>query len=307
MSCSPDKIQLLKAAIVPMQADGKLHELLNVVTGLGSKKVRISVSGRSVLIRRIQLPVMSEVELKSAIRFEAESHIPFPIKDCFLDFQIIGQNAAKKMMNVVLVAAKRDFVMSRLKMLEEIGVTPEVVDVDIFSLMNAFEILNEGSPDKSYGLLNIGHESATFAIVHEGTPFFVRDIAFGGKFVTLALAAQQGVTEENADAIKIGRSASDFKDFRLATEKGLEPLIDEVRHSIDYFENEVADELKYIWISGGGALSYEAAPVLSEQLGKEVALWDSTKKIEITGNVEHKFLAQHAAEMNVAIGLVLRG
>ena len=50
------------------------------------KRVRISMSGQSLLIRRIKLPLMTPVELKGAIRYEAESHIPFPVDDCLLDF-----------------------------------------------------------------------------------------------------------------------------------------------------------------------------------------------------------------------------
>jgi len=140
MTRSKDKLTLTRATVLPL--DGQPNENLTLIlkplveqlTGPG-RRVRVVLSGSSLLVRCVAMPQMSQVELKSAIRFEAENHIAFPIDDCILDFQIVSQIPDKKLMNVLLVAAKRDFIQERLKMLFDMEIHPEAIDVDTFALV----------------------------------------------------------------------------------------------------------------------------------------------------------------------------
>ena len=271
------------------------------------KRVRISMSGQSLLIRRIKLPLMTPVELKGAIRYEAESHIPFPIDDCVLDFQILNRAASEKTMSVLLVAAKRDFIMERLKVLEESGLRAELIDVDIFCLSNSFEMLSKQEESRVYGLLNIGHRVSSFMIVQDKSPYFVREIAFGGADVTKALMALKVLPENEADQLKKSKLPDQQDELQMATQRGFEPLVEELRHSVDYFENEAGEELSNVYLSGGGALSAGVSEFLSQELGKKVARWDNTSKMEVFQNIERQFIEEHSLEFNVAFGMVLRG
>ncbi len=305
--------KLLRVLILPVNAASpesatKAINLLFSQSPASNKRVRIAVAGgSSLLIRRIQLPTMSPAELKGAIRFEAESHIPFPVEECDIDFQILGQTEDKKMMNVMLVAVKKEFIKERLKLLGPANIIPEVIDVDIFCLINAYEVLGHTEGENTFGLLNIGHSVSSFAIVKDKQPFFVREIPFGALSITEALMEAKGLKKDEADRMKVELPPGSLADVQAAVEKGLEPLMDELRHSIDYVENETAEELKTIWLSGGGALSPGSAKILSEELGKQVSLWDNTKRLQIFGEIDQKYLSAHSLELNVALGMVLRG
>lgn len=286
-----DKFRLQRVSILPADAASpdltlKALRLLFDPQQPAPKRVRVSVSGggSTLLIRRIQLPNMTAAELRGAIRFEAEGHIPFPIEECLIDFQILNQTPDKKTMNVMLVAAKKQFIQERLKLLASVNIVPELIDVDIFCLINAYEVLGQEAGENTFGLLNIGHKVSSFAIVQDKLPFFVREIPFG------AAGVQR-----------------DAPDPHAAAAKGFEPLVDEMRHSIDYVENETGEELRTIKLSGGGALCPGTDKVLSEELGKDVKLWDNTKRLEIFGDIDQKYLSEHSAELNVALGMVLRG
>lgn len=270
-------------------------------------KWRISVAGPSVLMRRIQLPVMTPSELKGAILFEAESQIPFPINDCQLDFQILNNQPNNKTMSVLLVAAKKDFVRERLAALSALGLTPESIDVDIFCLMNAFESLGDDAGHKTFGLLNIGHSKSSFGILQDKTPFAMRDIPVGGADVTRALGLAMGIPEEEAEKIKISHEGAGKDELKNATQKGFEALAEEIKHAIDYFENETGEDLKTIWVSGGGALAEESTGILSEELEKQVQYWDNLKKIEALPEVDKKLLSDKSRLLNVALGMALRG
>ena len=313
IASSPDKFKLQRVSILPadLSSPASITAALKVLFDqypTSSRKVRISVSGgSSLLIRRIQLPSMTHAELKGAIRYEAESHIPFPIDDCLIDFQILNQSEDKKRMNVLLVAAKKDFIQERLKLVSAVNVLPDVIDVDIFCLINAYETLGQAPAESTFGLLNIGHKVSSFAIIQDKLPFFVREIPFGALGVTRAIAESKGMSEADADRFKIDRAPDTLAELKAAAQKGFEPMAEEMRHSIDYFENESGEELKSIWLSGGGALCPGTAEVLSEELGKNVSLWDNIKKMEVFGDIDQKFLNDHAAELNVALGMVMRG
>ena len=271
------------------------------------KSIRISLSGPSVIIRRIQLPIMTHSDLKGAIRFEAESHLPYAIEECALDFQILDQVPNQTMMNVLLVAAKRDLIQERLELLSPLGITPDVIDLDIFCIANAFEILHSGPENKVYGLLNIGHQQSSFTVIQDKMPFFVRDISSGGLSVTAALAEVRGISQAESEMLKVSREEGLLSDLRAATQKGFEPLIDELKNSIDFCEGEMGGPISAFWLSGGGAASYEAASVLSEAIGKPVSLWDNRKKMEIFKEIDARFMEEHAIELNVAFGMALRG
>jgi type IV pilus assembly protein PilM len=209
-------------------------------------------------------------------------------------------------MTVLLGAAKRDFILERLKMVSAAGIDPELVDVDVFCVANAFERLSEQNDAKTYGLLNVGHRGSSFLIMHEKSPYFVREIPVGGLSVTRALAELKSIEDSAADVLKKDRSPDQLADLRIATQKGFETLAEELKQSINYFENEAGEELKNVWISGGGSLSVGAAECLSEDLGIPVAPWSPVKKITLDG-VDAQYLDEHAPEFSVAFGMVLRG
>ncbi len=290
--------QVTHSNIVAVQGN-----LLNAVKELmksfpaPAKNVRISLTGPSLLIRRISLPTMTKNELKSAIRFEAEKHIPFPINDCILDSQILSQKSGQKEMSVLLVAAKRDFIQERLKLLSDAGLEADLIDVDIFSLYNAFEKFRDSALNlpKTYGLLNIGHQTSSLLIMREGTPFFVREISSGGSQVTKALMAQKNISEAEADQLKKNRDQSNLEVLKQATHQGFEKLLEGLNHSINYIENEAGEMVECVWISGGGALSTGAAEVLSEEIGRTFMAWEGPKVIK-----------ERPTEISVALGTALR-
>ncbi len=300
--------ELCRAESQPAGGEEDLKNVLQKMQVASASRLRVSLSGMSIITRFITMPAMSAKELQGAIRFEAETHIPFSIDECVLDHQVMKQDAATKQMTIALVAAKRDLVEARCKLLKDIGVHPEIIDLDVFCLLNAFETLNPGPVEISYGLLNIGHNASALAMVHDGLPVFAREIPHGGYHVTKALSEIAGVPEAQADAITIEKPAVSAENLRAATEKGFESLSEEVRHSIDYVETEIKSEVKKIFLSGGGALAAGAAESLAQELGKPVEFWDNRKKISVVSPaVDAAWMQKHAAELNVALGMALRG
>src|SRR5207249_4281379 len=103
-----------------------------------TKNVATSVSGHSVIVKRVPLPLMTEDELYDRIPSEASQHIPFDIADVNLSYQLL--ESMDSQMDVLLVAVKKDKILNHTNVLAQAGKTPVVVDIDAFGLQNCFEI-----------------------------------------------------------------------------------------------------------------------------------------------------------------------
>ena len=58
--------------------------------GIKSKQVATSVSGHSVIVKKISMASMPEDEIEAAVRNEAQQHIPFEMSDVNLDYQVLS-------------------------------------------------------------------------------------------------------------------------------------------------------------------------------------------------------------------------
>ena len=127
----------------------------------------IALSGHSVIIKRISLPVMSEEELAESIQWEAEQYIPFDVEDVNIAYQILkGTNlAGDGNMDVLLVAAKKDKINDYTAVVGQAGKNAALVDVDVFALQNAFEMNYEIDSGQTCALANIGANVTNVAVL----------------------------------------------------------------------------------------------------------------------------------------------
>ena len=86
-----------------------------------------SLSGHSVIIKKIDLPAMAPEELAESIQWEAEQYIPFDINDVKLDYQLLSPGGEGTPMEVLLVAVKRDKVNDYVSVISQSGRTPAIV------------------------------------------------------------------------------------------------------------------------------------------------------------------------------------
>jgi type IV pilus assembly protein PilM len=153
-----------------------------------TREVVASLSGNAVIVKKINLPVMTEAELSESIHWEAEQYIPFDIQDVNLDYQILSTQAGdgKGSMEVLLVAAKKDKITDYTDVIKKTGCTPVVVDVDAFAVQNAYEANYDIEPGAVVALLNAGASGVNINIVSGEQSLFTRDISMGGNAFTEA-------------------------------------------------------------------------------------------------------------------------
>ena len=169
-----------------------------------TRAVATAVSGHSVIVKRVSLPVMSEEELYDRIQSEASQHIPFDIADVNLDYQLL--ESLDSQMDVLLVAVKKDKILNHTNVLAQSGKTPTVVDIDAFALQNCYEMNYDPDPSQTVALLNVGASVMNINIVRGGIPLFTRDVSVGGNQYTDALQKELDLSYEDAERLKKGEA-----------------------------------------------------------------------------------------------------
>ena len=280
-----------------------------------TKDVVTSVSGHSVIIKKINLPMMTRSELEESIQWEAEQYIPFDINDVNIDVQILDPAGdASGQMEVLLVAAKKDMINDYTAIVQEAGLTPVVMDVDSFAIENAFELNYDVGPDDTVVLVNIGASLININILRGGMTTFTRDITLGGNQYTEEIQKQLNVSYEEAEALKIGGDI--IMDSQAVVPEEVETIIrqvsmnvaTEIQRSLDFYAATAAeDEIRGIFISGGTARVPGLARAIQEKTGLSVELVNAFRRIEIDEkafNVD--FLTEVGSMAAVAVGLAMR-
>ncbi len=279
-------------------------------TDIKAKDVTLSVSGHSsVIIKRIALPQMSEDELGDSIKFEAEQYIPFDIEDVSLDFQILGLAEEENMMDVLIVAVKRDKINEYVSVVKEAGLNPVIVDVDAFALENMFELNYEVKEEENVALVNIGASMINMNILKGGVSVFTRDSSVGGNILTEALQREFTISYSNAEKLKQGEEIEGAvpEDLTSVMLQASDDIISEISRSFDYFRDTTNYEnIDEIILSGGVALTRDFDSILSERVGINVGTVTPFKNIQIPDTFDRDYLNKVESMLSVAVGLAVR-
>ena len=277
-----------------------------------TKNVSTSVSGRSVIVKRIKLPQMSEDELMESILFEAEQYIPFDINDVNLDFQIMNNAKPKEegQMDVLLVAVKKERIQDIISIIKDADLIPTVVDIDVFALENQYEINYQKDMDHYIVLLDIGADTMNMNILWEGETIFTRDASLGGNNYSKILQNTLSLDASQVEKIKMGEKIEEITDEQInpLKESFYEEIMSEIQRSFDYFRATADDTpIAKILLSGGTSKIDNIDQVLSKRFEIEVEKSNPFKKIQINPNqFDLNRLADIAPMMAVVMGLSIR-
>ncbi len=319
--------QLVHAAVKPLDpeiiVDGTVMDAERVASAIREiyqenkitcKDVALSVSGISVIVKKINLPEMTVEELDESIQWEAEQYIPFDIEDVNIEFQIlrpVGEEG-KRQMEVLLVAVKKDKINEYTSLAKESGLNPVVVDVDVFALENMYEINYELNKNEAVALIDIGAGIMNINVVSDSMPAFTRDISIGGNQFTEAIQKEFGVSYEEAEKVKKGQEIEGvkFQDVVPILESVSNDIASEILRSFDFYRATASaskDQIARVMISGGCSKLKGFREFLAKQLGMEVEIINPFQNIEIVeGTFDMDFIKEIAPTAAVGIGMALR-
>ncbi|MGE0787106.1 MAG: type IV pilus assembly protein PilM [Sandaracinaceae bacterium] len=298
--------------------DGHIMNTGAVVEGLSKlfhkakrRDVALRVSGHSVIIKKITMPFMTTAELEEQINWEAEQHIPFDLAEVQIDWNVLNQRADQGQMDVLLVAAKKEEINDLTNLALEAKLKPRVVDLDAFSVQNAFEAAYGPAPtEQTIVLIHVGASLTTLNILAEGTTSFTRDIGNGGQHITEEIQRALGISHEEAEAYKCGGDGRGLvpREVPEIITQVVDQLAGEIQRSLDfYLATSGGGEVGRVLVSGGTANIRALLDAIEQRCRVPVERLEPLRMAVPEGKrVDPALLSARASQATVALGLALR-
>jgi hypothetical protein len=206
---------------------------------IAEREATICLSGKDLIIRNFEIPVLPLDELRSAIMFEARKYIPFRVEELVFDFQVQLDKVSRR--NLVLFAGiKKEVLDKYLSTLSQLNLKVNAIEYSAFSVLRFIQLA--GVAGKGIvGILSADFEEEDevhFTILENGFPLFSRDIALIGR--------TEGIgTTEKLDPVRV-----------------LDKLKTEIHISLDYYDRKLPTkniETAFLLCSGEYRQTLEAA------------------------------------------------
>ena len=312
------RIPLLKGVVVdgvPVEQQELAQKIKELFKQSKCKRKGIvtSLSGHSVIVKKVTFPAMEENKLRDLIKDEVGKYLPFEnTEEVSFDFQILGENDFNpNQMDVILVAAKNDIVAAYTDAIKGAGLNAIIMDVDSFALETMYEENYEFEDNEMVVLVNMGASITNINVVRGGTSVFTRDFTLAGNSITEAVQKKLGIDFDEAERLKIegmGGNESQQQAFNSDLVAYADPICTEIERSVEYFRSTYGGEyVKHVLLSGGCALIPGIVTDLSQRLGIDAEIVNPFRKIDYN----QKTLGPETIEKigpiaAVGIGLALR-
>jgi type IV pilus assembly protein PilM len=296
------------------------------------KSVILGVASQRVVVRLLDFPHMEREDLKSAITFEAQDHIPMSLDEAVLDYVVLGpQSEGSDLDRILIVAAHRDMIGGYISAIRAGGLRPVGIDVKALSLTRSTlpeTFFDEGA----ILLLDIGTELTNLVITQGDNPTLTRFIPLGmNRFVeavsgvadlpeqeaekqVLNPRTRLGYDLENAEEEGGEGPEEDFDpalvyDVRRGLEEAVQTLAEDVQRSIEYHHSQPeSKEVSQVFVSGEGALVSGLDGYLGELLGISTHRGNPVGKLAANrSNISDEQLGAMEQVLAVALGLAMEG
>lgn len=274
-----------------------------------SRKIGISISGYSVIVKKVSLEKMDDDSLAEYIKNEAEQYIPFDIDDVYIDFQKLPQRKENPdRLDVMLVAAKKEIVDDYIKMLKEIKLDVVLVDVDGFALENIWETIS--GKIENVALVDIGASKMNINIISDGISVLARDIVVGSEQLTNQIANILEIDFNKAEKIKLGIDSIDEnpKEITSIFNQTCTQWVLEIKKAIDlYSANNPEKPLQSLVLSGGGSKVNGLKQYIENETGLQVIAFNPLSQMIVESKkFDSTYINMVGPEMAIASGIAIR-
>ena len=254
----------------------------------------LSLPPADIMFRQVNLPFRDDSRIKKTLAFELEPLIPLSIEDVVTDYLTIPHDG------LLVAALTKNIASDWIGKVEANLGTVSVIDVSIAAL--ASQILAE-KPSTACGvILDIGAKSTAAAFYENDAIVQIRSLAFGGSFITEALAQDLSVREEEAEQKKIN---GEYPAGCPKMEDLCRHFCSELKNTIEYMKlnGSLQSNPAHIIITGGGALFLPLQKELENffSLAPEVLDLVRFKQLEIEEGIKLQ-----PQIMNTAIAAAMR-
>lgn len=293
-------------------ASETLRSLVSEV-GLKTKKVRLTVSGSGVQVKRISVPSLPKAELKEAVRWEMKNYLPFPVETAEIVFHVMNEYVDDnvKRLDLMVVACPKQLIDRTLSISEGAGLQPIHLDVGPFALWNTLLVWNQLRKEETVALIDLGAEKTGIHLFKDGILQFSREATPAGADITRAIMegiGSEGKPEliyERAEGLKQEMGIPYESKISFFVRPVLERLSAEIGRSLDYYRSQFNEErIDRILLTGGGANLKNIVSYLAGELRLPIEHFNPASDILFNPKgIDTQFLNQMGSLFTIAVGV----
>lgn len=311
--------------VEPLPANAVVEKNINDVEGVGeairrlmtrvkanAKQAAVAVAGSSVITKIIEMDAaLSEDDMESQIRVEADQYIPYPLDEVAIDFEVQGMvEGSDDRVEVLLAACRNENVEMREDALEVAGLKAKVVDVEAYAIERAYGLIEDqldfADENQTVAIIDIGATMTTLSVLDNGRTIYTREQLFGGKQLTEEIQRRYGLSVEEAGlAKKQGGLPDDYDEEVLGPFK--DAVVQQVTRSLQFFfSSSQYNDVDYIVLAGGTSSVEGLAELVQEKVGTPSVIANPFVNMTLSPKVSAASLTGDASAMMIACGLALR-
>lgn len=312
-------------AVAPLPQDAVIDKNITKVETIGNviktvikqsgtrlKHASVAVPGSAVIAKVIAMPAsLSEEELEAQLELEADQYIPYALDEVSLDFAVQGASEKNpEMVDVLLVASRKENVEDRVAALEMAGLKAEVVDVESYALENSCslildQVLNQ-PVDQALAIADVGATMTTLNVIHNRRIIYTREQGFGGKQLTEEIQRRYGLSFEEAGLAKKHGGLPDNYQTEVL-DPFQQAMAQQIGRSLQFFlSSSVHRTVDRIMLAGGCASIPGIDRYIEEALGTPTFVANPFQNMALSGRVKPQSLSNDAPSLMTACGLALR-
>ena len=281
-------------------------------TGTKNKNCAMAVAGSAVITKVITMPAsLKDDELEGQIQLEADQYIPYALEEVNLDYDVLGPTEGNpETVDVLLAASRSENVEMRVAAAEMAGLVPKIMDVEAYTIENAFTRLTNMLPEEGHGktvaVFDIGATMTRLDVISDRRMVYTREQPFGGKQLTEEIMRRYGLSYEEAGlAKKEGGLPENFIPDVLEPFK--ETVAQQVNRFLQFFYSASQySAVDHILFAGGCASIPGIDELIESRLGTPTTIANPFSGMSLASRVNPQTLGQDAPSLVIACGLALR-
>jgi type IV pilus assembly protein PilM len=282
-------------------------------SGTRLKHAALAVPGSHVISKIVSMPAgLNDHDMQTQIEMEADRHIPYPLDEVNMDFQVLGSTSeGADQVNVLLAACRKEIVDDYAAVADGAGLTPTVIDIETYAMENAYGLiaLNMAGAgmEKTVALMDIGATTTTINVMHNSRSVYTRDHTFGGRQLTEEIQRRYGLSYEEAGlAKKQGGLPDNYQTDVLRP--FMEALCQEVMRALQFFySSSPFNSVDQVLLAGGCAQIAGIDELLSARVGVAAAVANPFSNMSLATRIKPQMLGADAPSLMISCGLALRG
>lgn len=265
-----------------------------------TKKAVASLPNNIVFVTVIEVPPMSDRELKEAINWEAKRYVPLPIEEVTLSWSVVTEPERGRSLKVLLTAVPTTVIENYLKMFKLAGVEPQALEIEALALIRSLV----GVRKDGFLIIDIGARNTSLNLIEKGFLRLSRNLTIGGETITTRIAESLHISFSRAEQFKKDMGLSfELQQIPQTIKSVLENLKNETLQLLKIFETS-GGKIQEIIFTGGGA---RIPGILNyfQDLGVKAELGDPLKYVTFSPHVKEA-VGGMAIDLSVALGLAMR-